>query len=56
MVQLTDDCFAFGERLTLIDDALDHLRNALTPVVDTEMIPLKEALNRMKHFVSAHKC
>jgi molybdopterin molybdotransferase len=47
MVQLTDDCFAFGERLTPVDDALAQLRNALMSVVDTETVLLKAALSRI---------
>ena len=47
MAQLTDDCFAFGGKLTQVDEALDQLKGTLKPSTKTENVPLVEALNRI---------
>jgi molybdopterin molybdotransferase len=46
MAQLKDDCFAFGDQLMPLDDALVILRDRLVPVVGTETVPLRQALDR----------
>ena len=47
MTQLTDDCFAFGGKLTQVDEALDQLKGTLKPSAKTEQVPLAGALNRI---------
>ena len=47
MTQLTDDCFAFGGKLTPVDEALDQLKDTLRPSSKTEQVPLIGALNRI---------
>ena len=47
MTQLTDDCFAFGGKLTPVDEALDQLKDTLRPSSKTEQVPLVGALNRI---------
>ena len=46
MVQLTSDCFAFGGRLTRIDEALQSILESLAIKKETEQISLNRALNR----------
>jgi len=46
MAQLKDDCFAFGGALMPVAEALALLGERLEPVVDTEQVPLAEALGR----------
>lgn len=46
MVQLTSDCFAFGGRLTRIDEALQSILESLAIKPETEQISLNRALNR----------
>ena len=54
MAQLTDDCFAFGGKLTQVDEALDQLKSTLKPSPKSEEVPLVEALNRIlaKYIIS----
>jgi len=47
MVQLTSDCFAFGGKLTRIDEALKSILDSLAIKKDTEQIALNRALNRI---------
>jgi molybdopterin molybdotransferase len=47
MAQLTDDCFAFGGKLTQVDEALDQLKGTLNPSLKSEQVPLVGALNRI---------
>ena len=47
MVQLTSDCFAFGGKLTRIDEALKSIVNSLSIKTETEQIALNRALNRI---------
>jgi len=47
MTQLKDDCFAHGEELTRLDDALGDLLGRLGTVVGTESVPLMDALGRI---------
>ena len=46
MVQLTSDCFAFGGKLTRIDEALQSILESLAIKQETEQISLNRALNR----------
>ena len=46
MVQLTSDCFAFGGKLTRIDEALQSILESLAIKPETEQISLNRALNR----------
>ena len=46
MVQLTSDCFAFGGKLTRIDEALKSILESLAIKKETEQISLNRALNR----------
>jgi molybdopterin molybdotransferase len=47
MAQLTDDCFANGAPLLTLDAALELLLLRLVPVVDSETVPLGDALGRV---------
>lgn len=46
MAQLSDDCFAFGGRLTPVDEALAELDRRLVTVAGSETLPLAEAAGR----------
>lgn len=46
MAQLSDDCFAFGGKLTPVDEALALLRSRLVVVADFETVPLSAASGR----------
>lgn len=46
MTQLSDDCFAHGEELTPVDEALRKLQENLECVADVETLDLKLCLNR----------
>ena len=46
MVQLTSDCFAFGGKLTRIDEALQSILESLAIKKEAEQISLNRALNR----------
>jgi molybdopterin molybdotransferase len=47
MAQLSDDCFAFGGDLMSIGAALAHIEAQVTPQVESETVPLKEARGRI---------
>ncbi|MBV8166909.1 MAG: molybdopterin molybdotransferase MoeA, partial [Alphaproteobacteria bacterium] len=47
MAQLSDDCFAFGGKLMTTAEARALLDARLTPIADTEMAPLGDALGRV---------
>jgi len=47
MAQLSDDCFAFGGRLMTTAEARALLDARVTPVVETETVPLGETLGRI---------
>ncbi len=47
MAQLSDDCFAFGGKLTPIDTALGDLLPRLVPLPTVEEVPLTAALGRI---------
>ena len=47
MVQLTSDCFAFGGKLTRIDEALKSILDSLAIKKETEQIALNRALNKI---------
>ena len=47
MAQLTDDCFAFGGRLTPVDEALAELDRRLVTVAGIETVALSEAAGRI---------
>ncbi|HEU0218698.1 MAG TPA: gephyrin-like molybdotransferase Glp [Stellaceae bacterium] len=47
MAQLSDDCFAFGGTLLGVDEALALIAQRITPVVESETVPLGEALGRV---------
>ena len=47
MAQLSDDCFAFGDALTPLDDALSALRDRTAPIVGTESAALSGAVGRI---------
>lgn len=55
MAQLSDDCFAFGGKLTPVDEALADLLGRLVVVADTQAVSLTEAAGRFlaKDLVSA---
>ena len=46
MAQLTDDCFAFGGELVLVDDALATLAERVNPVAAKETIDIANAIGR----------
>jgi molybdopterin molybdotransferase len=47
MAQLSDDCFAFGGELLGVDAALALIAVRITPVVETETVPLAAAGGRI---------
>jgi len=47
MTQLKDDCFAYGDELTPLDQALDLLAERVERVVDSETVPLRQSLTRI---------
>lgn len=47
MVQLSDDCFAFGDALLPLDQALSQLLSGARPLVESEIIPINKALGRV---------
>jgi molybdopterin molybdotransferase len=47
MTQLSDDCFAFGGRLMSLDEALQALSERTGPVVESQEVPLSEAIGRV---------
>ena len=47
MAQLSNDCFAFGDKLMTTEDALSELRNRLTCVCETEVVLLHSATGRI---------
>jgi molybdopterin molybdotransferase len=47
MAQLSDDCFAFGEALLTVDEALAQIDARVTPVVGSEIAPLRAAAGRI---------
>ena len=47
MAQLSDDCFAFGDPLMKTETALEALRDRLSVVVGTEIVPLRAAAGRI---------
>jgi len=47
MAQLKDDCFAFGDQLMPLNEALEILHDRLVPVVGEETVPLRQALDRI---------
>ncbi|MCY4191577.1 MAG: molybdopterin molybdotransferase MoeA [Rhodospirillaceae bacterium] len=47
MTQLSDDCFAHGNQLTPLDEALALLAKRLTTVADVEVVALNEGLGRI---------
>lgn len=47
MAQLTDDCFAHGGALLRLDAALELLGERVTPVAETEELPLGDCLGRV---------
>ena len=44
MVQLSNECFAFGDNMISLEDAHSLLRQKLSPIVDTETIDIYSAL------------
>ncbi len=47
MAQLSDDCFAQGGPLMRVDEARKLLAETITPVTDSEAVPLHDALGRI---------
>ncbi|MGD9766225.1 MAG: gephyrin-like molybdotransferase Glp [Pseudolabrys sp.] len=47
MAQLTDDCFAFSGPLMPLDEAERLIRERVSPVAETETVPLIEARDRV---------
>ena len=47
MAQLTDDCFAFGGPLLVIDDVERLIGERVTPVSEAETVPLGDAAGRV---------
>ena len=46
MAQLKDDCFAFGGKLILVDDALSMLAERVKPIAATETIDIASGIGR----------
>lgn len=47
MAQLTDDCFAFGNRLMTTHEALDQINNQTKIIVDVEDLALEKTIGRI---------
>ena len=47
MAQLKNDCFAFGDELIPLKQALDDLRSRISSVVGIESVPLTDAIGRI---------
>lgn len=47
MAQLTDDCFAFGDAMLTVDEAVALIRERLRPIAETETVPLAAAGGRI---------
>jgi molybdopterin molybdotransferase len=47
MVQLSDDCFAFGGPLLPLNEALRRISDRVQPIGETEQVSLREALGRV---------
>ncbi|MBM3571184.1 MAG: molybdopterin molybdotransferase MoeA [Alphaproteobacteria bacterium] len=47
MAQLTDDCFAFGGKLMPVAEAVRRLTEVVTPVVEVELVALRQARDRV---------
>ena len=47
MAQLSDDCFATGDALMPVDEALEVLADRLATVAETETVPLRQARGRI---------
>lgn len=47
MAQLSDDCFAFGGELLPVDDVIGLIETRITPVSDSEMLPVAQARGRI---------
>jgi molybdopterin molybdotransferase len=47
MVQLSNDCFAFGGKLMTIDEALALIATRVQPVAGEERLPLLDCDNRI---------
>jgi molybdopterin molybdotransferase len=47
MAQLSDDCFAHGDRLLRVDEALAEIRERITAVAEPETVGLNDALGRV---------
>src|SRR5215510_16566245 len=47
MAQLTDDCFAFSGPLLRLDDMERLIGERITPIVETERVPLHGARGRV---------
>lgn len=47
MAQLSDDCFAFGDSLTPLDDALQALHDRTAPIADETEVGLGAAVGRI---------
>ncbi|NKB55600.1 MAG: molybdopterin molybdenumtransferase MoeA [Alphaproteobacteria bacterium] len=47
MAQLSDDCFAFGEALTPLDEALNALHERTEPIADMCDVPVSGAVGRI---------
>ena len=47
MVQLSNDCFAFGGKLMTIDEALALIATRVQPVAGEERLPLFDCDNRI---------
>ena len=47
MAQLSDDCFALGGALLTVAEAIAEIEARVTPVVETETVPLHAAIGRV---------
>jgi molybdopterin molybdotransferase len=47
MAQLSDDCFAFGDTLTPLDDALRALHERTSPIAEICDLPLSKSIGRI---------
>ncbi|MBK1669753.1 molybdopterin molybdenumtransferase MoeA [Rhodovibrio sodomensis] len=47
MAQLSDDCFAHGDRLMRVEEALAQIRQRITAVAEPETVGLHDALGRV---------
>src|SRR6516164_3054726 len=47
MAQLSDDCFAFGDKLVTVEEALARIEERVAAIAETENVPLRAACGRI---------